>query len=411
MFSGSKTKIKSVRAREILDSRGNPTVETEIVTGGGRFVSAVASGASTGAHEACELRDGDPKRYGGKGVLRAAGNVNNMIAPKIVGLDAREQQKIDALMIGLDGTENKSKLGANAICSVSMAAAKAGAGERDVWRHIAELAQNEKPALSNPCFNIINGGAHAGNQLDVQEFMIVPQGQKFSANLRVAVEVYHCLKEILERAYGKSATNLGDEGGFAPDLKTPEEALALIMQAAEAAQAKENIKIIMDVASTQFFEGGKYKMHIGEFAAAQLGELYKKLANDFPIIGFEDPFGEDDWAAWAAFKPMNAIVIGDDLLVTNPKRIKEANEKNACNAMILKLNQIGTVSEGLEAARLADLNGWKVIVSHRSGETNDDFIADFAVGIGADFIKSGAPARGERLAKYNRLSKIEEELH
>jgi enolase len=306
----------------------------------------------------------------------------------------------------LDGSANKSKLGANAICSVSMAVAKAGAGRGRVWRHIADLAQNPTPSLPKPCFNIINGGAHAGNELDVQEFMIVPQGDKFSDNLRAAAEVYHRLKKVLSGKFGKPATNLGDEGGFAPDLKTPEEALALIMEAV----GTDKIKIIMDVASTQFFDNGGYKMHIGNFSPEQLGELYKKLAAQFPIIGFEDPFAEDDWEAWTLFKPEGAIVIGDDLLVTNPMRIKEAQEKKACNAMILKLNQIGTVSEGLEAARLAKSYGWKIVVSHRSGETNDDFIADFAVGIGAEFIKSGAPARGERLAKYNRLAKIEEEL-
>lgn len=407
MFSGPNTKIKSVFAREILDSRGNPTVETEIISGDGRFVAAVASGASTGAHEACELRDGDESRFAGKGVLKAVENVNNIIAPKLIGMDARDQKKIDGIMVALDGTDNKSKLGANAICSVSMAAAKAGAGNDFVWQHIAELAENQKPSLPKPCFNIINGGAHAGNALDVQEFMAVPQGEKFVDNLRAAAEVYHRLKSALAKKYGKPATNLGDEGGFAPDLKTPEEALGLIMEAA----GPDNIKIIMDVASTQFFESGKYKMHIGEFEAVQLGEFYKKLAGLFPIIGFEDPFAEDDWPAWAAFKPGGAIVIGDDLLVTNPKRIAEAESKEACNAMILKLNQIGTVTEGLEAARLAKSYEWKIVVSHRSGETNDDFIADFVVGIGAEYIKSGAPARGERLAKYNRLAMIESELN
>jgi len=323
MFGSSNTKIKQVLAREILDSRGNPTVETEIITGDGKFTAAVASGASTGAHEACELRDGDEKRYGGRGVLKAVDNVNNVIAPKIIGMAAVEQKGIDEIMIALDGTGNKSKLGANAICSVSIAVAKAGSGKQPVWRHIADLAQNQKLALPKPCFNIINGGAHAGNALDVQEFMIVPQADKFSDNLRTAAEIYHRLKSVLAEKYGKPATNLGDEGGFAPDLKTPAEVLSLITETA----GLNNIKIIMDVASTQFFKDGKYKMHIGEFTAAALGEFYKKLASQFPIVGFEDPFAEDDWAAWAAFKPEGAIVIGDDLLVTNPKRIAEAKEK------------------------------------------------------------------------------------
>lgn len=406
MFGNSNTKIKAVKAREILDSRGNPTVEAEVITNGGKFIAAVASGASTGAHEAYELRDGDEERFGGKGVMKAVDNVNNIIAPKLVGMDTCNQGKIDDIMIELDGTENKLKLGANAICSVSMAVAKAGAQNDPVWRHIAGLAKNKKPGLPRPCFNIINGGAHAGNELDVQEFMIVPQEEKFEDNLRMAAEIYHCLKLILIKKYGKLSVNLGDEGGFAPDLKTSEEALGLIMEAA----GKQDLKIIMDVASTQFFNDGKYRMHIGEFDAAALAGYYKDLAGKFPIVGFEDPFAEDDWGAWAAFRPEGIIVIGDDLLVTNPGRIKEAQDKKACNAMILKLNQIGTVSEGLAAASLAKSFGWKIVVSHRSGETNDDFIADFAVGIGSDFIKSGAPARGERLAKYNRLARIEEEI-
>jgi enolase len=411
MFS-NKTKIKSIRAREILDSRGNPTVEVAVTTGAGEFVAGVASGASTGAHEAAELRDNDPARYAGKGVLKAVANVNSIINPQLVGMDARGQEAIDKKMIEIDGTPNKSGLGGNAVCGVSLAACRAAAGSQKMplYRYIAKLAGNKNLNLPKACFNIINGGAHAGNDLDFQEFMIVPQLDRFSENLRLASEIYHQLKKDLVAKYGKPSANLGDEGGFAPPVQTPKEALDILSQAVGGLQLSVPVKFIIDVASSQFFNSGKYNTRMGSFDSASIANFYAQLISQYPqIIGLEDPFSEDDWGGWQGFS-FTGMVVGDDLLVTNPARIKEAKEKKACNAMILKINQIGTVSEALEAARLAKKYGWKIIVSHRSGETDDDFIADFAVGIGADYIKTGAPARGERVAKYNRLAKIEEEL-
>ncbi|MFA6376449.1 MAG: phosphopyruvate hydratase [Candidatus Paceibacterota bacterium] len=414
MFS-NKYKIKSVHAREILDSRGNPTLEATVVTSVGTFVAGVPSGASAGIHEAVELRDNDQSRYGGKGVLKAAANVNSLINPALVGMDCRDQAKIDKAMRDIDQTPNKGRLGANAICGVSLAVCRAAAGGQNLplYRYIAKIANTKEKEIKLPKagFNIINGGAHAGGNLDVQELMISPQGDKFSDNLRAASEIYHQLRSVLAQKYGKSSVNIGDEGGFAPPVDTPKEALECLNQAIVAVQPPMPVKYILDVASSQFFNSGKYNMHIGSFGGAQLADFYTQLLSQFPqIIGLEDPFAEDDWVSWQNFK-FSGMLIGDDLLVTNPFRIKEAHEKKACNAMILKINQISTVSEALEAAHLAKSYGWKVIVSHRSGETNDDFIADFAVGIAADFIKSGAPARGERLAKYNRLVKIEEELN
>jgi len=409
-----KNKIKSIKAREILDSRGNPTLEVEVQTPSGIFLASVPSGASKGKHEALELRD-NKERYGGKGVLRAVENINKKIAPLLISRKSTKQKEIDQLMINLDGTKKKEKLGANAICGVSLAVCRAGAASSNLslWNYINKIF-NFKFALYDlpkPCFNLINGGAHAGNDLDFQEFMIVPQENSFSENLKAAAETYHSLKEILFKKYGKGATNLGDEGGFAPPLKAPEEAIELVMAAAQKLNYK--IKIIIDVAASQFFKAGKYKTHKGVFEGGILADYYFDLIKKYPILGLEDPFAEDDWESWNNFNfkcKGKILVIGDDLLVTNPERIKLAEEKGAVNAMILKINQIGTVSEALEAARLAKEFGFKTVVSHRSGETNDDFISDLALGIGADFIKSGAPARGERLAKYNRLLKIEKEF-
>ncbi|MFZ3074505.1 MAG: phosphopyruvate hydratase [Minisyncoccales bacterium] len=412
MLGQSSNKIKSVKAREILDSRGNPTLEVCVATGAGEFFAGVPSGASTGVYEAAELRDGDSIRYNGKGVLKAVANVNSIINPELIGMDCRRQQEIDQKIREIDATPNKVRLGANAICGVSLACARAAAGaqKKPLYEYIARLAKNKKIVLPKPCFNVINGGAHAGNDLDFQEFMIVPQAEKFIDNLRIASEVYHQLKKDLVFEYGKSSANLGDEGGFAPPLKTPKEALDCLCAAIAIVQPPLPVKFIIDVASSQFFNSGKYNTRMGSFDSANLAGFYAQLISQYPqIIGLEDPFAEDDWAGWRGFS-FTGMVIGDDLLVTNPQRMKEAKEKKACNSMILKINQIGTVSEALEAARLAKEYDWKIIVSHRSGETNDDFIADFAVGIGANFIKTGAPARGERVAKYNRLAKIEEEI-
>ncbi|MFA6252476.1 MAG: phosphopyruvate hydratase [Candidatus Paceibacterota bacterium] len=406
--------IKSIQAREILDSRGNPTIEVTVETDEGLFVDSVPSGASTGANEALELRDGDKDRYGGKGVLTAVKNVNEVIAPSIIGLDPRNQKQIDDLMIMLDGTENKSKLGANAILGVSMAVCRAGAKANAIplYKHIAQLAQNQSQLfLPRGGFNIVNGGAHAGNELDFQEFMVVPNYPTFAENLRFASEIYYFLKELIKKTYSSIATNVGDEGGFAPPIELPDIVLASIMKSVAHKQYK--FDIIMDVAASQFKKDGYYVTRMGAFTPGALLDYYEELMNRYPIIGIEDPFAENDWETFSEITKefgSKIMVIGDDLLVSNPKIIQEAEEKKACNTALLKINQIGSISEIIEAANLARSYGWKRMVSHRSGDTIDDFIADFAVGIGAEFIKSGAPVRGERLAKYNRLVKIEEEL-
>ena len=421
-YKNKTSKIKRIKAREILDSRGNPTIEVELETDFGIFRGSVPSGASKGKYEARELRDGG-KRYNGMGVLKAVKNVNEIIGPKLIGKDSTNQKEIDEILINLDGTEDKSKLGANAICGVSMSVCQAGASSQNLplYKYIARIYSGQTPVkntIPRACFNIINGGAHAGNDLDFQEFMIVPHTRpkggysSFSDNLRVASEIYHQLKEILEKKFGQLAANLGDEGGFAPPIRFPQEAIELILEAAK--KLDYEIKIILDVAASQFFKNGKYRMKIGVFSREGLMRYYEKLIKNYPILGLEDPFAEDDLEAWqianGKLQMANLLIVGDDLTVTNPRRIKMAKEKEDCNAMILKINQIGTITEALEAAKLAKSFGWKIIVSHRSGETNDDFISDLAVGIGADFIKAGAPARGERVAKYNRLLKIEEEL-
>lgn len=412
MSVSSKNRIKSVKAREIIDSRGNPTLEVALTTGAGIFCASVPSGASRGANEAIELRDGDNSRFGGKGVLKACFNVNEVINQQIIGMDCRGLEAIDKKLQEIDQTKNFSRLGANAAVGVSLACARAAAGalNQPLWRYFAGLAKTKNVALPKPCFNVINGGAHAGSNLDVQEFMIVPFAEKFSDNLRFACEIYHQLKIDLAEKFGKLSINLGDEGGFAPPVNSPKEALDCLNHTLASAQPLAAPKFILDVASSQFYNSGKYNMHLGSFDSRQLADFYTQLLSQFTaIIGLEDPFAEDDWAGWQNFK-FSGMIIGDDLLTTNTARIAQANEKKACNAMIVKINQIGTVSQAIEAVKLAQDYSWKIIVSHRSGETNDDFIADFAVGIGADFIKSGAPARGERLAKYNRLLKIEDEL-
>jgi enolase len=412
------TRIKKIKAREILDSRGNPAVEVELETDFGNFFASVPSGASKGKYEAVELRDGG-RRYFGKGVKKVVKNVEEIISKKLRGFDVTKQKEIDQILIELDGTENKSKLGANAICGVSLAVCKAGAAfnKLSLWKYINKIYGGRISIdLPKACFNIINGGAHAGNDLDFQEFMVCPKTKSFSENLRIGAEIYHRLKEIISKKYGKLATNLGDEGGFAPPIKDPEIAIKLILEAAKSLNYQNKISIILDVAASQFFDGKKYKTKIGNFSGKELANFYLKLIKKYPIEGIEDPFAQDDFESWQNFSSYfqlpfsNFLIIGDDLTVTNPKRIKMAKEKGLCNAIIVKINQIGTVTEAIEAAKLAKSFGWKIMVSHRSGETTDDFISDFAVGIGADFIKSGAPARGERVAKYNRLLKIEEEL-
>jgi len=412
-----KNKIKSIKAREILDSRGNPTVEVDLTTDLGVFRASVPSGVSKGKYEAVELRDGG-KRYRGQGVLKAVKNINKIIAPKLKGKDPTEQKRIDDLMIKLDGTENKSKLGANAVLAVSMAVCRAGATTKNfpLWKYLSQLMEVRLPSmpivklsLPVPSVLMIEGGAHAGNELDFQEFMILPQVKPFSKALQIASEIYQELKNIIKEKYIDLAINVGDEGGFAPPARVPEEALELILKAAKNLGYQNKIKIILDVAASQFYTDGKYKMRFGVFTSEGLLNYYSDLIQKYPVIGLEDPFSEEDGEGWHMLKS-KILVIGDDLLATNPERIKLAKKKNACNGAIIKPNQIGTVSEAIEAAKLAKSYSWKIMVSHRSGETNDDFIADFAVGIGADFIKAGAPARGERVAKYNRLLRIEEEI-
>ncbi|MCK5044438.1 phosphopyruvate hydratase [Candidatus Parcubacteria bacterium] len=408
-----KSKIKKIIAREILDSRGNPTVEVDLTTESGVFRASVPSGASTGKYEAQEIRD-KAKRYNGKGVLKAIKNVEQIIAPKLKGRDVIDQEKIDQLLVELDGTENKSRLGANAILPVSIAVCRAAAAIKGVplYFYISEISKS-KCKLPVASFNVINGGAHAGNDLAVQEFMIAPRMSSFKESLRVAVEIYHSLKEILKKNFGKSAVNIGDEGGFAPPLTTAEQALDLLVKAISKAGYKGKVGIMLDVAASEFYKKGKYEMKKAVFTKEKLLAYYLNLVKKYPIIGIEDPFSQDDWTSFAAITEQtkkNITIIGDDLLCTNPKRIKQAKDKQACNGIILKPNQIGTVTEALEAAKVTKSFGWKIMVSHRSGETNDDFIADLAVGLSANFIKTGAPTRGERLAKYNRLLRIEQEL-
>lgn len=408
------SKIREIKAREILDSRGNPTVEVDLITDLGTFQSSVPSGVSTGKYEAVELRDGG-KRYRGKGVLKAVRNVNKIIAPKLKGKDPTRQKEIDNLMKRLDGTENKSKLGANAILAVSMAVCRAAAQTQNLplWKYISQISGTKKPVLPQISVLMIEGGAHAGNELDFQEFMIVSQVKPFSKALQIATEIYHELKNLIKERYIELGINVGYEGGFAPPIRAPEEALNLILEAAKNLNYQNNIKIILDVAASQFFQGDRYKMKIGEFSRDRLFNYYSGLIQKYPILGLEDPFAEEDWKGFQMLTQRfgkRIYIIGDDILVTNTNRIKKAITKKACNGLLLKLNQIGTVSEAIEAAKYAAENGWLVMVSQRGGETCDSFYADFCVGLGAGWIKTGAPARGERVAKYNRLLKIEEEI-
>ncbi|XP_037370324.1 gamma-enolase isoform X1 [Talpa occidentalis] len=415
--------IEKIWAREILDSRGNPTVEVDLTTAKGLFRAAVPSGASTGIYEALELRDGDKQRYLGKGVLKAVDHINTIIAPALIssGISVVEQEKLDNLMLELDGTENKSKFGANAILGVSLAVCKAGAAERDLplYRHIAQLAGNSDLILPVPAFNVINGGSHAGNKLAMQEFMILPVGaESFRDAMRLGAEVYHTLKGVIKDKYGKDATNVGDEGGFAPNILENSEALELVKEAIDKAGYTEKIVIGMDVAASEFYRDGKYDLDFKSPAdpsryitGDQLGALYQDFVRDYPVVSIEDPFDQDDWAAWSKFTANVGIqIVGDDLTVTNPKRIERAVEEKACNCLLLKVNQIGSVTEAIQACKLAQENGWGVMVSHRSGETEDTFIADLVVGLCTGQIKTGAPCRSERLAKYNQLMRIEEEL-
>jgi enolase len=411
--------IKSIQAREILDSRGNPTVEAECILEDGIYIDSVPSGASKGEKEAVELRDNNKDRFGGKGALKAVKNINEIIAPRLVGLDVRDQKKIDEIMLELDGTPNKSNLGANAILPVSMAVCRAAAAalREPLYQYIADLAKNRNSLfIPKGFFNVINGGAHAGNELDFQEFMLVPQNENFVENLRMASETYYKLKSILIENYSLSAINVGDEGGFAPPIDSPEIALGLISEAIEQANFYGKIDINLDIAASQFSgqKLGYYQTKMGIFNRDDFIDYYENLLNNYHIIGLEDPFGENDWEGFQQIMThfsKRIMIIGDDLLATNINYIKQAQEKKACNAALIKLNQVGTITECLAAVNEAKKNEWKIIVSHRSGETIDDFIADLAVGVGADGLKAGAPARGERVCKYNRLLKIESEIY
>jgi len=406
----------------IIDSRGNPTVEVDLTTEKGLFRAAVPSGASTGVHEAVELRDGDASKWVGKGVDKAVANVNNVIAPELIksGIPVTSQKDVDDFLIKLDGTPNKGKLGANAILGVSIAVAKAAAGEKGVplYKYLSELANTGKPyILPAPAMNVINGGSHAGNPLAFQEFMIVPTGAKsFTEAMQIGTEVYHALKKVIKAKYGIDATNVGDEGGFAPNVHSADEALDLLMDAIKKAGYEGRVNISLDVASSEFYKDGKYDLDFKNpesdaskwLTGAQLAEIYKGYIQKYPILSIEDPFDQDDWEAWTILRESAGItIIGDDLTVTNPLRIKSAIEKKACNGLLLKINQIGTISESIQAAQLAQSDNWAVMVSHRSGETEDTTIADLAVALNSGIIKTGAPARTERVAKYNALLRIE----
>ncbi|KAK9487061.1 Enolase, C-terminal TIM barrel domain-containing protein [Lipomyces starkeyi] len=416
--------VSKIFARSVYDSRGNPTVEVDVTTETGLYRAIVPSGASTGIHEALELRDKE-KAWGGKGVLKAVSNVNAIIAPAFVAanIDIKDQAAVDKFLLELDGTPNKSKFGANAILGVSLAAAKAAAGEKGVplYTHIASLAGSKNPVvLPVPFLNVLNGGSHAGGRLAFQEFMIAPVGAAtFAEALQMGSEVYQILKKLAVKKYGQSAGNVGDEGGVAPDIQTPKEALDLITDSIAAAGYTGKVKIALDVASSEFFKDGKYDLDFKNpdsdpskwLSGEELASLYQSLMKEYPIVSIEDPFAEDDWDAWVHFyKTTDIQIVGDDLTVTNPLRIKTAIEKKAANALLLKVNQIGSLTESIQAALDSFAAGWGVMVSHRSGETEDTTIADIVVGLQAGEIKTGAPARSERLAKLNQLLRIEEEL-
>jgi enolase len=403
--------IADVHARQILDSRGNPTLEVEVqLESGAVGKAAVPSGASTGMHEAVELRDGE-EAYGGKGVTRAVANVNEEIAAALRGTDASAQEELDRGLIELDGTPNKGRLGANAILGTSLAAAKAVAAEQGVslYRYLGGDAASTLPV---PMMNVINGGAHAQNSIDLQEFMVVPAGaSSFSEALRIGTEVFHSLKNVLhERGL---ATAVGDEGGFAPDLGSSEEAIEAILEAAERVGHRERVAIALDPASTEFFSDGAYRFEGKAVDAAGMTDFYASLADRFPVVSVEDALAEDEWDGWAHLTRTlgdRLQLVGDDLFVTNPARLKRGIDEGVANAILVKVNQIGTLTETLEAIELARANGYAAVISHRSGETEDTTIADLAVATNAGQIKTGAPSRTDRVAKYNQLLRIEEEL-
>jgi len=406
--------ISEIKAREILDSRGNPTVEVDVYCADGSFGrAAVPSGASTGKREAIELRDNNKKRYLGKGVLKAVENINGVISKKIIGLDVRDQKKVDQAMIELDGTDNKSKLGANAILGVSLAVAKAAADSLDMpmYKYLGGISANTLPV---PFMNIINGGAHADNNLDFQEFMIVPHGfKKFSDSIRAGVEVFHNLKMLLIK--NSYSTSVGDEGGFAPNLKSNEEALELIIKAIKKAGYKpgKEISIALDAASSEFYEKKKYRIENKLVSSQELIDLYINWVNKYPVISIEDPLSENDWDSWVDITKKlgdKIQLVGDDLFVTNTKILEKGIKKKAANSILIKVNQIGSLSETIQAIEMAKDAGYTYMISHRSGETEDVVIADIAVATNSGQIKTGSASRSDRIAKYNQLIRIEEEL-
>jgi enolase len=405
------SRIADVRARQILDSRGNPTVEVDVRLDSGAFGrAAVPSGASTGVHEAIELRDGEGA-YGGKAVTKAVANVAGEIADAVRGRDAADQAGLDRLLIELDGTPNKGRLGANAILGVSLATAKAAAADAgaSLFRY---LGGDEARVLPVPMLNVINGGAHAQNSLDLQEFMLVPAGAgSFSAALEIGATVFHALKALLhERGH---ATAVGDEGGFAPDLESSEQAIEVVLEAAERAGRREKVAVALDPAATEIWRDGAYRFEGRELAPDAMNEFWAGLVERHPIVSIEDPLAEDEWDSWAALTSRlgeRVQLVGDDLFVTSPQRLQRGIDEGVANAILVKVNQIGTLTETLEAIRLAQANGYRAVISHRSGETEDTTIADLAVATGAGQIKTGAPSRTDRVAKYNQLLRIEEEL-
>jgi len=412
--------ITGIKGREILDSRGNPTVEVEVTTAHGFGRASVPSGASTGTKEAWEKRDGEKQRYHGKGVLTAVEAVNTVIKTALIGMNALHQRELDKQLVELDGTENKSRLGANAILGTSMAVCKAAADslKRPLFEYISEdiVGMKLPYELPIPMMNVINGGKHAGNELSIQEFLILPAGfDRFSENLRAGVESYHALKKVLEEEYGKLATNVGDEGGYAPPMRHTTQPFDAILKAiSETGYSENEIRLGLDAAASSFFDP-KTRRYLVDGAwkdGPELIDFYQGLVESYPVESIEDPFEEESFDLFAALtaKMPQKIIVGDDLFVTNVKRLQEGITRKAANAILLKLNQIGTISEALDTIRLASQNGYKKVVSHRSGETEDTLIADFAVAINAELIKTGAPARSERTCKYNQLLRIEEQM-
>jgi enolase len=403
------TKIAAVQGRQVLDSRGNPTVEVDVRLESGAFGRAIVpSGASTGVHEAVELRDG-ASEWGGKGVGRAVGHVNGELSAAVKGLDARDQAALDQTLIDLDGTPNKGRLGANAILGVSLAAAKAAAGDISLWSYLGGADASTLPV---PMMNVINGGAHASNSIDLQEFMVVPVGaDSFAEGLRLGAEVYHSLKKVLtERGL---STLVGDEGGFAPDLESSEAAIDLILEAAERAGHRDRVAIALDPATSEVFSDGVYRFEGREKSSAELPGFWVEIVERYPIVSIEDGAAEDDWESWQAQTSLlgdRVQLVGDDVFVTNPDRLQQGIDRGVANSILVKVNQIGTLTETIAAVRLAQSNGYTAVMSHRSGETEDSTIADLAVALGTGQIKTGAPARSDRVAKYNQLLRIEEQL-